>query len=329
MPDTHDYPVHPWHQTHWKRFLKSLQQDHLAHAILLCGQEHTGKLDFAAIMAKTLLCERPTEQGPCQQCQSCKTYDAGSNPDFMRIALLDDKQQIGVDQIRTMSAFLTLSRSFKGERVALIESAERMNQNAANSLLKSLEEPAEHSIILLVSSQPSSLLPTIRSRCRIEHLGSPNRHDAIYWLKKHTGLDSHFEEELDIAQGRPLQAIQIDEENIQERRNFQSDLKHIVELQAAITVTAKKWDKKDLSQLLDWQLNWVADLIKLNQQATVEPYKLKQNHAFYESMNSHLDTRRYWTLYDALISQKPLVHTSVNPLILTENMLMSWLEIKK
>lgn len=332
-PENTTSPYYPW-QTHiWQQFCLAKQNNHLPHALLLQGGEHTGKLKFTNSIVKSLLCENNTEvenmneQSTCEachQCRSCKTYGAGSNPDYLLIDLIEDKQQISIDQIRAMNAFLTLSRSFNTHRVVLISNAERMNKNAANSLLKSLEEPSDNSVIILLTSQASVLLPTIKSRCQILQLPTPNKQQAIEWLQQETGKNSQFQQELEIAQGKPLAALAVDDELIATRDDLLTDIVNIIHEKSSIIDIAKKWQKQDRGRLIDWQIGWISMLLSAQyksntkDQADEKLIQLKEN----------ILVQSLWDLYDQLLKQKKIVHTSVNPLIFIENMLTLWLQAK-
>ena len=266
------------------------------------------------------------------QCQSCKTFESSANPDYLQIDLLEGKQQIGVDQIRAMNAFLGLTRSFKGQRVVLISQAERMNLNAANSLLKSLEEPADNSVIIVLSAKASSLLPTIKSRCQLLHLPTPNKQQAISWLQNQHQIKEHpqtaLEQALEISQGKPLTALNVlasDNDLLKSRAELLKDISEIVQEHVSITDIAKKWHKKDSEPLLDWQLGWVQQLLKASHinTSTIIP----ENHGL-KTIEDNLHLVKLWELYDHLLRQKQLVHTSVNPQIFLENMLVLWLQAK-
>ena len=332
--DSTDLIHYPWQAKIWQQFCLAKQNNHLPHALLLQGAEYTGKLKFANSVVKSLLCEQnsqefdqPKDQGSCEachQCRSCKTYSANSNPDYLFIDLIEDKQQISIDQIRAMNAFLTLSRSFNTYRVVLIANAERMNKNAANSLLKSLEEPADNSVIILLTSQASVLIPTIKSRCQLLQIPTPNTQQSIEWLQQQTGKESQFVQELEIAQGKPLAALAVDDKLIASRDDLLSDIMNIIHEKSSIVDIAKKWHKEDRSRLLDWQIGWINQLISDQYKAgsnNVADTKLAQ-------LGTHILALSLWDLYDQLIKQKKLVHTSVNPLIFVENMLTLWLQVK-
>ncbi len=321
---------YPWQAKIWQQFCSARKNQHLPHALLLQGAEHTGKLKFANSIVKSLLCEKPDESNQqgvyeaCHQCKSCKTYRANANPDYLQIDLIEGKQQISIDQIRAMNAFLILSRSFNTYRVVLISNAERMNKNAANSLLKSLEEPADNSVIILLTSQASVLLPTIKSRCQILQLPTPNQQHAIQWLQQQTGKDSQFIQELEIAQGKPLAALAVDDELIATRDDLLTDIVNIIHEKSSIIDIAKKWQKQDRSRLIDWQIGWISTLLSAQYKNDTQD----QMNEKLAQLNESILVQALWDLYDQLLKQKKIVHTSVNPLIFIESMLTLWLQAK-
>lgn len=170
----------------------------MPHALLLKGAQGIGKLDLALNFAQSLLCEKPAADGlACQGCSSCHWFEQASHPDFRLIqpdALsaaddADDKpggkkpsREISVDQIRELSSFANLSAHCGGYRVVIINPAESMNSNAANSLLKTLEEPTGKLLFLLITHKPQQLLPTIISRCLSFALHTPTQDAGTGWL---------------------------------------------------------------------------------------------------------------------------------------------------
>ena len=324
--------IYPWHQTTWDKFSLARSQNHLPHALLLTGDSGIGKLHLANAMVKSLLCLSPlnneqdnikkneqNKQLPyqaCNHCQACKTYDSGANPDYLKIELLEGKQQIVVDQIRQLSKFLNYTSSFNGNRVILLNPVERMNRNAANSLLKSLEEPSRNTIIVLITAELNQLIPTIKSRCQLLSVIKPNKNEALQWLNDIKPDQINHEIALEIANGKPLQAIEITEQDINNREMLATDIFELLEERESITVIAKKWESFDLSTIIDWQLRWIQNYIQNNCTLTKTHLKIKEK----------IDTPKQWQLYQQLINQKQLVHTSVNSLIFVENMLSSWLQ---
>jgi DNA polymerase-3 subunit delta' len=187
--------LYPWQTESWQA-LQGLRV-RLPHALLLRGAQGIGKLDLALNFAQAMLCEKPHSDGTaCQECNSCHWFAQDSHPDFrfiqpdaLSVEEGDEKpggkkpsREISVDQIRDLSTFANFSAHCGGYRVVLIHPAEAMNNNAANSLLKTLEEPTDKLLFLLVSHKPQQLLPTILSRCLSFMLHTPTREAGAAWL---------------------------------------------------------------------------------------------------------------------------------------------------
>ncbi|MCE9571453.1 MAG: DNA polymerase III subunit delta' [Rhodocyclales bacterium] len=199
----------------------------LPHAMLLVGPPGVGKAAFSEQLAALLLCESiAPDLSACGECQACRWLEAGSHPDFRRVAPEGDDEaeegasekvtektkkrsasMIKIDQIRELESFVFVGSHRQGNRVVLITEADAMNQPAANSLLKILEEPPSSVYFILVSSKEKSLLPTIRSRCRTIPFGTPDAASATEWLAR-SGLEKQAARYLDLAGGAPMRVAQ-------------------------------------------------------------------------------------------------------------------------
>ncbi len=189
--------LYPWQTEIWQH-LQGLC-GRLPNALLLKGAEGIGKLDLAMGFAQSILCATPLSTGlACHNCLSCHWFAQESNPDFRLIqpdALavseesLDKEggkkasREISVDQIRALSTFINLSAHSGGYRVVVIHPAEAMNNNSANALLKTLEEPTDKLLFILVSNKPQQLLPTILSRSLSIAVPMPSVESSTAWLK--------------------------------------------------------------------------------------------------------------------------------------------------
>ncbi len=149
-----------------QRFADALQRGNLHHAWLLHGIKGIGKHTLAENLAGRLLCDSHVA---CGSCHACQMLDAGSHPDVYRIALLEKKRDISIDQVRELLGFLALSGSESECRVVILDDAERLSNQAANALLKGLEEPAAGSLLLIVCADAEKLPATVRSRCLLQH----------------------------------------------------------------------------------------------------------------------------------------------------------------
>jgi len=315
--------IHPWQQASWDSLSQGRQHNHMPHALLLTGPEYCGKFDFARVLAKSLLCEQrdAASQLACKQCKSCSLFEAGSHPDYTSVHLAEKKSQIVVDQIRALNEFVYLSRSYEGSRVVIIAPVERLNINAANSLLKTLEEPPEKTVLILVSSNPSELIPTIRSRCQLLHLPQPTLEQASQWLKEQT-LENPIDELLMAAAGKPMLAKQLDEgERLATRKQLATDILKLLRGNLSLVNVAKTWEKTPKADLLDWQLQWVQSMIRSNYLGEGEATDAISPH-LYRLMSQSVSS--LWELYDGLKELKSHVHTSLSPLLFTEDMLLLW-----
>ncbi len=203
--DPADYEALPWHADTWRRLMEARAR--LPHALLLQGQEGLGKGMFALRLARALLCERPTDQGACGGCHGCHLADAGNHPDLLRVTLEEERTAITVEQIRSLGDFLGLTPHSAPHKVVLVMPAELMNLNAANALLKLLEEPPLGSVFILVSSRPGRLPATIRSRCAKVAFRAPAASVARPWLAARIGRAD--DEALAAAGGAPLLAARL------------------------------------------------------------------------------------------------------------------------
>ena len=173
------------HESTWN-YLQSLRS-RLPHALLIIGQRGLGKFALAQAFAKSLLCEEPLDgRLSCGKCLACNWFEQGNHPDYRLLqpqALVEDleaeegkkkaSQQITIDQIRGLDEFFNVGTHRAGLRIVIANPAEAMNRNTANALLKTLEEPGQNTLFLLVSSEPLRILPTIRSRCQTVPVSVP------------------------------------------------------------------------------------------------------------------------------------------------------------
>lgn len=216
----------PWLQAQLEQLLHQR-----GHALLLAGPSGLGQYPLALALARAWLCEQPTAQGACGTCSSCHAVDVRTHPDLcvllpetLSIELgwpLDEKtqdridkkeikasKQIRVEATREAVAFTQFTRSRGDTQVVLIYPAERMNVEAANTLLKTLEEPVGAVRFILATEAAHQLLPTIRSRCLTHTLAWPQPAQALQWLTTQTGADDTTAQVwLAAAGGRPDDAL--------------------------------------------------------------------------------------------------------------------------
>jgi DNA polymerase-3 subunit delta' len=254
----------PWHTQQWQQLQHAKQQDRLAHAFLFAGVAGVGKAQFAEAFAQNLLCKQDCTT---QLCHSCRLIAAKTHPNILWVIPEKPGQAIKIDQIREANEFIQQSSMYDGYRLLLLNPAHDMNMNAANALLKSLEEPAAGAVIILISDQPSRLPATILSRCQRMNFVRPTTALALSWLRQHlknTTVDVDLL--LCLTQGSPLAALQLAETDFFAER--QTVLNTLHTFTDPIKAVAKLPDMEPL-RLLDMLLSWAMDILHLQLQTGV------------------------------------------------------------
>ena len=178
----------PWHEGARSRLETAVAGERLPHALLLHGPEGVGKERFAAVLAGALFCSRRgATLIPCGECADCALSRAASHPDLHWLRIPEDKKSIGVDAVREACEQLGMTSMRSGYRVAIVSPAHSMTINAQNALLKTLEEPSPRTLLVLVTSRPSRLLATLRSRCQRVEIPRPGAVPATQWLGAELG----------------------------------------------------------------------------------------------------------------------------------------------
>jgi DNA polymerase-3 subunit delta' len=199
---------YPWLSGHWSFFMQRLESDKLAHALMIEGPAGVGKMDLARAMIARLLC-RENQPHACGQCRSCQLLASGAHPDYFDLQPEEDSKVIKVDQVRALIGKLDLTTSISERKVAYIHPADVMNGASANALLKSLEEPAGNTVLILVSDNPGRLPVTIRSRCQSISINQPDTRLVQDWLEQTSGRAlEQVKAALQAAGGSPLRAEQ-------------------------------------------------------------------------------------------------------------------------
>lgn len=273
---------YPW-QEQQKVFLFNLaNQDHLHHAFLFHGPAHLGKFNFACAMSALLLCEHHSKNElgvACQHCHACHLVRSMTHPDLYVLKPEKEGKQILVDEVRQLIDFMSKSSARNGRRMVIIDQCHQMNSNAANALLKFLEEPGEHVHLFLVSSELNALLPTIRSRCQKLSFIEPSEAQALAWLKQY--IDSEVESSLlEYAALSPLLALQLRDDPIfVNRKSILLALKSLLQNKVGAMAYAEQWSDYSLILFLSWWHACLGDVLKLLAGADIEQLRFKSLYA--------------------------------------------------
>ncbi|MCK4839104.1 MAG: DNA polymerase III subunit delta' [Desulfobulbaceae bacterium] len=203
-----------------KRFLKQVMaREKIPHAYLFTGIVGVGKTSTAMALAMALNCQEPVDGDSCGHCPSCRKMMSGNFPDFISIRRPKDKKSILIEQIKELNRELRFAPVLGKYRVCVIHQAEIMTVEAANSFLKTLEEPPPGNILILNTVEPRDLLPTIVSRCQRVSFSPLPVQDMADWLVKERSLDKETAEVLaNVSGGSPGRALKMSEGNFLEKR---------------------------------------------------------------------------------------------------------------
>ncbi len=253
-----------WLEANWLEFYRQyLSADAAAgipHALLITGAAGVGKMALSARIACSMLCRQPNDDGlACGSCKACRMLAGGGHPDLVLLQNDEDSLQIKVDQVRELIHSLNLTAAMSGYRVALIKDAERMNTNAANALLKTLEEPGGKTVLILCSAHPGRLPATIRSRCQQLHMPLPDSALATAYLQGSGNFsDDDIRLALELAGNAPLLAAELlAEEQLNTVRNIHRQLDGLVTGGQSISAIAADWQQHDPGKCWQWVLFWL------------------------------------------------------------------------
>jgi DNA polymerase III subunit delta' len=304
----------------------SIKKQRLAHAYIFEGAHGTGKMRAATVLAKTFMCFDQTDGDPCEKCSNCKRISSGNHPDVHMIA--PDGQSIKIDQIRGLQKEFGYSGMESSKKVYIINHADRMTVQAANSLLKFLEEPGSETVAVLLTEQVHHLLETIRSRAQtlsfsplateglLEKLledGMPKPISAMA-----ASLTSDYAEALEIckeewfAQAR-AKVIQLTQE-LRQRPDY-----CLVVLQDQYLSFFK--EKEQLRLGLNLLLIWYRDLLSIHLSMTEKVVFFDQLQAL-ELQALQSSQKRTGEALQAILAAQARLRENVNPLMVMEQLVL-------
>ena len=332
--------VLPWHRGILEKLLA--ERALLPHALLIHGPSGTGKAEFGRALAASVLCEAPKSGLACGTCPSCHWFSQGNHPDFREIVPEATAEEEGdspeagqgegtakaekakslvikIDQIRAVADFVSLSTHRAGFRLLVVRPAESMQPAAANSLLKTLEEPPPHTVIALVSDRPARLLATIRSRCRQLPLPMPPRDAALAWLREQ-GI-ANADAALAIAGGAPFLAVELarpEEETL--RRKLLGELARPGGADPVSFATAV--DRAAVERTIHWLQTWIHDLVRVK--VGGEARRHGEHLAALRAKAKSADLQALFAFDRELASARSLAAHPLNPRLVAEHLLMAY-----
>jgi DNA polymerase-3 subunit delta' len=201
------------HDVHVRAFTHAVERGRLAHAYLFTGSPGVGKRLFARELARALLCENaPGPLRACETCTSCTLFAAGNHPDFFAVGRPEESNELPIDLMRELCRGFSLKPARGRGKVAVLDDADDLNEEAANCFLKTLEEPPPRSVFILIGSSSERQLPTIVSRCQVVRFAPLPEALVADILKQQGVANPHLLSRLvRLARGSPGQAMALAE----------------------------------------------------------------------------------------------------------------------
>jgi len=303
--------------------IEQLRRARAAHrypsGLLIHDERGAGGDALGRFAAQLALCREP--DAPCGRCRDCRMFDVSQHPDFIEVRPIEDSKLIRVEQIRELSEQLVLTAHAGGATVALISPADSMNPNAANALLKSLEEPRAAVTLILVTVTPSRLPATILSRCLRLRIATPARAASVAWLERQRGAGP-WATVLEVLGDAPFEALQADPAELA-RLKAETDrsLSDALAGRMDIPGTAERWGRgESLAIRLACLETWITARIDEAVGAARQSSELRSSAHLPES-GSDMNIAGLLRLLDGLYELRRLRLTSINRSLALEQLL--------
>lgn len=271
MSDVKNSQIYPWQKQVWETLTQRFPE--IGHGLLFYGKKGCGKHAFAQHFLTWVFCLNKQKDSACGECASCQWLKSDTHPNYVYITTDEDNKKqnakIKIEKIRDLQPFV--QQTVDGWRVIVIQPAEALNIASSNALLKTLEEPGERTLIILLADHYLKLPATIRSRLQHYALDRISNQDGQDYLAEHLS-DEHIAQIpllMNLSNEMPLEALKLSEsEWIKRRADFVQDWQKLVMQKNMPMQYATKWNKElsfsDFIQMFEYLL---CDIIcvKLNQ----------------------------------------------------------------
>ena len=298
------------------------------HAYLFQGEEGVGNEALARTFAAGLQCQSESADKPCKECVSCRQMESGNQPDVIWVTR--EKASLGVDEIREQLCNTMDIKPFSSPyKIYLVPEAEKMTEAAQNALLKTIEEPPEYGVVILMTSNISALLPTIQSRCLTMEFRPLSTAVVESYVKEHCQVpDYQARASAAFAQGNLGKAMRYakSEDFIERKDHIISLLRHVeqMDLSEMLAVIKDLGTRKDeVRDYIDLMVLWYRDVLLFKATKDINQL-LFQNEASYISREaSHRSYEKIEEILQAFEKAKVRLRANVNFDITMELMLLT------
>jgi DNA polymerase-3 subunit delta' len=288
--------------------------------LMIHDERGAGGEVLARFAAQLALCREP--DAPCGRCRDCRQWLSRQHPDFIEITPIEESKYIRVEQVRDLAQELALTSHNGGATVALLNPADSMNPNAANALLKTLEEPRAGVTLILLCSVPSRLPATILSRCQKLKVPAPPKAESIAWLTHHRGAGP-WGVVLDVLGNAPFEALAVKPDELA-RLKSETDraLNDAIAGRLDIPGTAERWAARGapFELRLACVENWITSRIDESATRTRQSSEMR-NSAHLSESSSDMNMATLLRALDAAYELRRLRLTSINRALALEQLL--------
>ncbi len=320
---------YPWQAGLWQGLIARLRAGRLPHALLLTGPAGLGKRHFAEGFSRAMLCDTPLEDGSaCGGCRGCLLLKAGSHPDYLLVEPEEEGKGIGIGAVRELAAFQSLKSQYGRQRVIQLQPADRLNTAAANALLKTLEEPAGDTVLILTTDHPMALLPTIRSRCQqliFRPIVEPSA-SVLGWMRSHLQSDESSPEALlQMAAGAPLKALSlVNDGELALRQKLFDEFRTMTEGRLSPLKLAESWLEQGTASVLPWLYLCLADMVQLKMVPNASRLTNPMWRNDLQVMAEKVDLDFLQALLGLVLERTRLLQGQVNQQVILEELLLAW-----
>ena len=298
------------------------------HAYLFQGEEGVGKEALARTFAAGLQCQSESAEKPCKECVSCRQMESGNQPDVIWVTR--EKASLGVEEIREQLCNTMDIKPFSSPyKIYLVPEAEKMTEAAQNALLKTIEEPPEYGIVILMTSNISALLPTIQSRCLTKEFRPLSTAVVESYVKEHCQVpDYQARASAAFAQGNLGKAMRYakSEDFIERKDHIISLLRHVeqMDLSEMLAVIKELGTRKDeVRDYIDLMVLWYRDVLLFKATKDINQLLFQDEASYISREASHRSYEKIEEILQAFEKAKVRLRANVNFDITMELMLLT------
>ncbi len=319
--------IYPWQEAVWQKLTQRFPK--IGHGLLFYGKTGCGKHAFVNAFVGWLLCVNKQPQGACGQCHSCVWLKSDTHPHYVYLSTDEDNQKanakISIDKVRDLQPFV--QQTVEGWRVVVIDPAEALNVASSNALLKTLEEPGERVMIILIAEHYLKLPATIRSRLQHYALDRLSPEDASNFLKSRLEPAIHDKAPLllNLSNQMPLLALDLSQATwLEQRHSFVQDWLQLVQNKAMPMQYANKWNKQLLIQDFIAMFEYLlADLTALKLKQSI-----KNTDIDLSVLADQYALETLFSIYDELQQSKRMLNQNVQGQLFMDRLMIQLMNIK-